>query len=60
MEDAHSKNADEVSVMYAGSAQTHNVQVLRHFGTGQEGLTEDQVERLRAKYGANGESERVR
>lgn len=39
MEDAHSKSADEV---------------LRFFGTGADGLSDDQVERLREKYGANG------
>ncbi|GMR41361.1 hypothetical protein PMAYCL1PPCAC_11556 [Pristionchus mayeri] len=38
MEDAHSKSADEV---------------CRFFGTGSEGLTDDQIERLRAKYGPN-------
>ncbi|KAI6220093.1 Calcium-transporting ATPase [Aphelenchoides fujianensis] len=38
MEDAHAKSADEV---------------LRFFGTGADGLTEDQVERLRSKHGFN-------
>ncbi|CAD5213323.1 unnamed protein product [Bursaphelenchus okinawaensis] len=38
MEDAHAKSADEV---------------LRFFGTGPDGLSEDQVERLRQKYGPN-------
>ena len=30
--------------------------MARHFGTNADGLTDDQVERLRSKYGANGES----
>ncbi|KAI6176822.1 Calcium-transporting ATPase [Aphelenchoides bicaudatus] len=38
MEDAHTKSGDEV---------------LRYFTTGQDGLTEDQVERSRQKYGYN-------
>ncbi|GMT17963.1 hypothetical protein PFISCL1PPCAC_9260, partial [Pristionchus fissidentatus] len=38
MNDAHAKSADEV---------------CRNFGTGPEGLTDDQVERLRAKHGPN-------
>jgi hypothetical protein len=40
MEDAHAKSGDEV---------------LKYFSTGPDGLTEDQVERLRSKYGYNGE-----
>jgi magnesium-transporting ATPase (P-type) len=39
MDDAHAKSADEV---------------LRFFSTGPDGLSEDQVERLRSKYGYNG------
>ncbi|CAI4231256.1 unnamed protein product [Auanema sp. JU1783] len=38
MEDAHSKSAQEV---------------CRFFGTGDDGLSDDQVEKLREKYGAN-------
>ncbi|KAI6188657.1 Calcium-transporting ATPase [Aphelenchoides besseyi] len=38
MNDAHTKSADEA---------------LRFFGTGADGLTEDQVERLRSKHGYN-------
>ncbi len=39
MEDAHAKRADEV---------------LRFFGTGPDGLTSEQVDRLREEHGYNG------
>jgi hypothetical protein len=39
MENAHAKTADEI---------------CRFFGTGPEGLTEEQVDELRDKYGYNG------
>ena len=39
MENAHAKSADEL---------------LRFFGTGPDGLTEQQVTELREKYGPNG------
>jgi hypothetical protein len=39
MEDAHAKSATEVA---------------RFYGTGPDGLTEDQVQTLRAQHGLNG------
>lgn len=44
MDDAHAKSGDEV---------------LKYFSTGPDGLTEDQVERLRSKYGYNGISFKI-
>lgn len=41
MENAHTKTSDEL---------------LRFFGTGPDGLTEEQVTQLRDKYGPNGKS----
>ena len=65
MEDAHAKSADEVRYLHIYIV-LHDLrgfvhcskgifQVCRFFNTGPEGLSDDQVEKLREKYGLNGE-----